>query len=116
MAVPHQLRDLVRLFEQATWGRLVYDLAVCVNAWCWDGARIVDGAERALLGAYQAERPLEPAERAAFVDMARLAAARFTITRLTDVFLPDGVDEELRRRKDWRDYARRLAWWQARSG
>ena len=52
-------------------------------------------------------------ELAAFPDALRLASARFTITRITDVFLRDGVDEDLRRRKDWRDYARRLAWWSA---
>jgi homoserine kinase type II len=93
-------------FEQATRGPLVYDLAVSLNAFCWDGTRIVKAAADALLTAYG---PI--AERALLEDECRLAAARFTITRITDVFLPDGVDEDLRRRKDWRDYARRLAFW-----
>jgi homoserine kinase type II len=94
--------------EQATWGPLAYDLAVCLNSWCWDGERVVPAAAQALVDAYAAVRPIEAAVRARLEDEARLAAARFTITRITDVFLPEGVDEDLRRRKDWRDYARRL--------
>ncbi|HZS41033.1 MAG TPA: homoserine kinase [Polyangia bacterium] len=97
--------------EQATFGPYVYDLAVAVNAWCWDGERIVRAAADAVLDAYHALRPLEPAERAAFPDEARRAAARFTITRITDVFLADGVDPELRARKDFAEYARRLEFW-----
>jgi homoserine kinase type II len=96
-------------FEQATRGPLVYDLAVSLNAFCWDGTRIVKAAADALLAAYG---PV--ADRAILDEECRLAAARFTITRITDVFLPDGVDEDLRRRKDWRDYARRLAFWSER--
>jgi homoserine kinase type II len=95
-------------FEQATHGPLIYDLAVALNAWCWDGRRIDEGASQALLSAYG---PLP--DRALLRDECRLAAARFTITRITDVFLRDGVDEDLRRRKDWRDYARRLSFWAA---
>jgi homoserine kinase type II len=93
-------------FEQATRGPLIYDVAVALNAWCWDGTRIDDAAAQALLAAYG---PLD--DRALLRDECRLAAARFTITRVTDVFLREGVDEDLRRRKDWRDYARRLAFW-----
>jgi homoserine kinase type II len=95
-------------FEQATRGPLVYDLAVSVNAWCWDGAAICRTSAEAVLDAWG---ELSTEEQILFVEESRLAAARFTITRITDVFLPDGVDEDLRRRKDWRDYARRLAWW-----
>ena len=99
-------------FEQATRGPLIYDLAVTLNAWCWDGATIVRDAAERLIAAY--ERQVGPvAERALLVEECRLAAARFTITRITDVFLPENVDEDLRRRKDWRDYARRLSHWTA---
>jgi homoserine kinase type II len=97
--------------EQATFGPFVYDLAVAVNAWCWDGARIVEAAMDAVLDAYHALRPLEARERVAFADEARRAAARFTITRITDVFLAEGVDPELRARKDYGEYARRLEHW-----
>jgi homoserine kinase type II len=99
--------------EQATFGAFVYDLAVCANAWCWTGQEIWKPSVDAMLDSYECERPLASAERSAFVAEARLAAARFTITRITDVFMPSNVDEDLRRRKDWRDYARRLAFWRA---
>jgi homoserine kinase type II len=99
--------------EQATHGAYIYDLAVSANAWCWDGNTIQLAAVDALLAAYEAERPLSAPERAAFTAEARLSAARFTITRITDVFLPANVDEDLRRRKDWREYARKLHFWRA---
>jgi homoserine kinase type II len=95
-------------FEQATRGPLLYDVAVALNAWCWDGERIDEAAQAALLQAYG-----PPPDRTLLGEECRLAAARFTITRITDVFLREGVDEDLRRRKDWRDYARRLAFWAA---
>lgn len=103
-------------FEQATFGPLVYDLAVAINAWCWTGTRIHQPAVDAVLAAYEALRPLEPAERNRLADEARLGAARFAITRITDVLLPDGVDPELRRKKDFREYARRLEWWTRQTG
>lgn len=103
-------------FEQATWGIFVYDVAVAINAWCWTGSRIEKAAADAVLAAYEALRPLDFSERSRLVDEARLAAARFSITRITDVFLPEGVDPELRKRKDFRDYIRRLEWWINQSG
>jgi homoserine kinase type II len=103
-------------FEQATHGLLVYDVAVALNAWCWTGSRIHKPAVDSVLVAYEAVRPLDASERARLVDEARLAAARFAITRITDVFLPEGVDPELRKRKDFRDYVRRLEWWINQSG
>src|SRR6185312_11121352 len=61
------------------------DLAICVNAWCFepDGALNVTKA-RALLGAYGRVRPLSAAEVAAFPLLARGAALRFLLTRLYD--------------------------------
>ena len=103
-------------FEQATHGLLVYDLAVALNAWCWTGSRIHKPAADSVLVAYEAVRPLDASERARLVDAARLAAARFAITRITDVFLPEGVDPDLRKRKDFREYVRRLEWWTNQSG
>lgn len=90
-------------FEQASTGALVYDLAVCVNAWCYvddfDDALIT-----ALVGGYQAVRPLDARERALLWVEARAAAMRFTVTRITDVHLP-GVDLP---GKDFRRYLHRL--------
>jgi homoserine kinase type II len=103
-------------FEQATYGLYVYDLAVALNAWCWTGSRIHKPAADALVAAYEAVRPLEPAERSRIIDEARLSSARFAITRITDVFLPEDVDPDLRKRKDFREYVRRLEWWLNQSG
>ncbi|MDB4971410.1 MAG: hypothetical protein JWN44_7099 [Myxococcales bacterium] len=103
-------------FEQATHGSLIYDVAVAINAWCWTGSRIHKPAADAVLAAYEALRPLDLSERARLVDEARLGAARFVITRITDVFLPENVDPDLRKRKDFREYVRRLEWWMNQSG
>ncbi|MCS6932607.1 MAG: homoserine kinase [Acetobacteraceae bacterium] len=86
---------------------LAYDLAVCLNAWCFepDGAFNVTKA-RALLGTYDAARPLEPAERAALPVLCRGAALRFLLTRLYDwTHTPDGA---LVTRKDPLEYLRKL--------
>jgi homoserine kinase type II len=103
-------------FEQATYGSLIYDVAVAINAWCWTGSRIHKPAADAVLAAYEALRPLDSSERARLVDEARLGAARFAITRITDVFLPENVDPDLRKRKDFREYVRRLEWWINQAG
>jgi len=64
---------------------LVYDIAICLNAWCFehDGAFNTTKA-RAMLNAYQAARPLAQAEFDALPLMARGAALRFLLTRLYD--------------------------------
>ena len=69
-----------------------YDLAVCVNDWCLvdpeRDRRLDEPKTRALLDAYHARRPLQPAERAAWPVMLRAAAFRFWLSRLHDKFLP----------------------------
>ncbi len=71
---------------------LVFDLAVCVNDWCLvapDSDRRLDEPRmQALLGAYAAVRPLQPAEREAWPVMLRAAALRFWLSRLHDKHLP----------------------------
>ena len=64
---------------------LAYDLAICLNAWCFepDGSLNVTAA-RALVAGYEAERPLSPAERKALPILAWGAAMRFFLTRLQD--------------------------------
>ena len=109
-------RRRARLRAGHATGCYVYDLAVALNAWCWTGSRIHKPAADALVAAYEALRPLDQSERSRLVDEARLGAARFAITRITDVFLPEGVDPDLRKRKDFREYVRRLEWWINQSG
>lgn len=62
-----------------------YDLAVCVNAWCFDESRhFVAANAAALVSAYQRRRELAAAEIAAFPVLLRGAALRFLLTRLYD--------------------------------
>lgn len=93
-------------FEQASTGSLTYDLAVCLNAWCF-----VDDFDGALVGAlvsgYEDVRALEPEDREALPIEVRAAAMRFTITRITDVYLA-GVDSPS---KDFRRFLMRLERW-----
>ncbi len=70
-----------------------YDLAVCLNAWCFepDNAFNVTKA-RLLLHSYRAVRPLAPGELEALPLLARGAALRFLLTRLYDwLHCPQGA-------------------------
>jgi homoserine kinase type II len=84
-----------------------YDLAVCLNAWCFEpdlGFNITKA--RALLGGYARVRAPAAAELAALPVLAQGAALRFALTRLYDwVHTPP---DALVTRKDPRDYVRRL--------
>ena len=94
---------------------LAYDIAVCLNAWCFeaDGGFNVTKA-RALLTAYQGVRPLSPAERAALPVLCRGAALRFLLTRLHDwTSTPTGA---LVTRKDPLEYLRKLRFFAAVGG
>ncbi len=62
-----------------------YDLAVAVNAWCFDSAQAFQGGRfAALMGAYQRVILLDRAETDAFTILCRGAALRFLLTRLYD--------------------------------
>jgi len=64
---------------------LAYDLAICLNAWCFEPDLSFNVTKsRAMIAAYQARRPLGPAEIAAFPLLARGAALRFLLTRAYD--------------------------------
>ncbi len=84
-----------------------YDLAVCLNAWCFEG----DGSfnvtkARLMLAAYQRVRPLSAAEFEALPMLARGAAMRFLLTRLYDWLThPEGA---LVRPKDPLEYLHKL--------
>jgi homoserine kinase type II len=64
---------------------LAYDLAILLNAWCFepDGSLNVTKS-RALLTAYRSLKPLSRAEVEALPLLARGAAMRFLLTRLYD--------------------------------
>jgi homoserine kinase type II len=64
---------------------LAYDLAICLNAWCFEPDRSFNATKaRALLASYQKIRPLSEAELAALPLLCRGAAMRFLLTRLYD--------------------------------
>ncbi|MGE0717261.1 MAG: homoserine kinase [Alphaproteobacteria bacterium] len=72
-------------FYFACTDAFAYDVAVCLNAWCFeaDGAFNATKA-RMMLARYRAQRPLSPAELDALPMLARGSALRFLLTRLYD--------------------------------
>jgi homoserine kinase type II len=64
---------------------LSYDVAVTLNAWCFEADHAFNITKgRALLKGYQSVRPLTPAELDALPLLARGAALRFLLTRAYD--------------------------------
>ena len=62
-----------------------YDLAICLNAWCFESDYSFNVTKaRALLAQYRAGRALDAAEIAALPVLARGSALRFLLTRLYD--------------------------------
>ena len=84
-----------------------YDVAICLNAWCFEPDLSFNATKaRALLQGYERGRPLEPGERAAMPMLARGAALRFLMTRLYDwVHTPA---DALVKRKDPNEYLARV--------
>jgi homoserine kinase type II len=91
---------------------LAYDVAVCLNAWCFEpdhSFNITKG--RALLKAYDGVRPMAADERQALPVLARGAALRFLLTRAYDwINTPANA---FVRRKDPLEFLRRLRFHQA---
>jgi len=77
-------------FEQASWGRLAYDVAVTLLAFAFGRDDFRADVARALLDGYASVRPPTDEERAAFGPELRFAACRFAVTRITDVHLKRG--------------------------
>lgn len=86
---------------------LVYDVAICLNAWCFEQDGAFNATKgRALLAGYNAVRPLSPEEAAALPRLSRGAALRFLLTRLVDwLNVPEGA---LVKPKDPLEYLRKL--------
>lgn len=86
---------------------LAYDVAICLNAWCFEpdhSYNVTKGRE--LLKAYMATRPLSAAELDALPLLARGSALRFLLTRLVDwLDVPPGA---LVRPKSPLEYFRKL--------
>jgi homoserine kinase type II len=100
------LSGLIDFYFAAT-DILAYDIAVCLNAWCFEPDFSFNVTKaRSMLRAYDATRPLSGAERAALPVLCRGAAIRFLLTRLFDwLNTPPGA---LVTRKDPLEFLRRL--------
>jgi homoserine kinase type II len=94
-------------FYFACTDAFAYDIAICLNAWCFeiDGSFNITKA-RALLSAYEAKRPLNEAEFDALPLLARGSAMRFLLTRLYDWVNTPG--DALVKRKDPIEYLKKL--------
>ncbi|MEM9732534.1 MAG: homoserine kinase [Pseudomonadota bacterium] len=72
---------------------LAYDLAIAINAWCFDKTLTFQPElAKALVAGYQSVRPLEGNEVQALPILARGAALRFLLTRINDwLNVPEGA-------------------------
>ncbi len=86
---------------------LAYDVAICLNAWCFEPDHSFNVTKaRAFLSAYGRERKLSEAEEQVLPLLARGSALRFLLTRLVDwLNVPPGA---LVKPKDPLEYARKL--------
>jgi len=102
----NKLSGLIDFYFACT-DALAYDVAICLNAWCFEADHSYNVTKgRHLLQAYAQVRPLSRMEQAALPLLARGAAMRFLLTRLVDWFeVPPGA---LVRPKDPLEYYRKL--------
>jgi homoserine kinase type II len=86
---------------------LSYDIAIALNAWCFESDHSFNMTKgQALLKGYQSVRTIEAAEREALPLLARGAALRFLLTRAHDWL--HTAENALVSRKDPLEYLRRL--------
>ena len=86
---------------------LAYDIAICLNAWCFEPDLAFNVTKaRMLLAGYQRVRPLAPEEVAALPILARGSAVRFLLTRLYDWL--NTPPSAFVKRKDPMEYVRKL--------
>ena len=101
-----RLSGLIDFYFAAT-DLLAYDIAICINAWCFhDDGQLDRVRAAALLQAYDRVRSVTAGERSALPVLCAGAALRFALTRLYDwLATPTGA---LVTRKDPMDYVERL--------
>ena len=106
-----ELSGLIDFYFACT-DALAYDVAICLNAWCFEPDHQYNVTKgRALLQAYSKVRAFSVAEREALPLLARGAALRFLLTRLVDwLAVPNGA---LVKPKDPLEYFRKLRFHQS---
>jgi homoserine kinase type II len=98
-------------FYFAATDMLAYDIAICLNAWCFEPDLTFNVKKSAaLLAGYQRVRPLERAEVSALPTLARGAAMRFLLTRAHDWLYT--AETAIVTKHDPLAYARRLSFHQ----
>ena len=109
--IGRELSGLIDFYFACT-DAFAYDLAICLNAWCFeaDGSfNLTKG--QAMIAGYESVRPLSAAEVEALPVLCRGAALRFMLTRLVDwLNVPPGA---LVKPKDPLEYDRKLAFHRA---
>jgi homoserine kinase type II len=102
----HHVSGLIDFYFACT-DFLAYDLAICLNAWCFEADGSFNATKaRLLVAGYQRTRPMSEVEFAALPILARGAAMRFLLTRLYDwLNTPPGA---MVKRKDPMEYERKL--------
>jgi homoserine kinase type II len=86
---------------------LAYDIAICLNAWCFESDLSFNVTKaRLLIAHYRAARPLADAELTALPLLARGSALRFLLTRLYDWL--NQTEGALVRPKDPIEYLKKL--------
>ena len=102
-------------FYFACTDTLAYDLAICLNAWCFEkGAEFNITKARRLLSSYRKVRAVGDAELAAMPLLARGSAFRFLLTRLYDWL--NQVDGAMVKPKDPLEYLHKLRFHQRVEG
>ena len=96
-----QISGLIDFYFAST-DALALDLAICINAWCFENGCLDIMRTKALITGYQNNRQLQKLEREALPILGRGAAMRFLITRLHDWFFTPS--DMLNQRKDPLDF------------
>lgn len=92
-----------------------YDIAICLNAWCFERTNDFNVTKaRSLIEGYASVRPVERREIEALPLLARGAALRFLLTRLYDWLHP--ATGAMVRPKDPMEYVQRLRFQRAVAG
>jgi homoserine kinase type II len=91
---------------------LAYDLAICINGWCFSNDRHFQTAyARAMIDGYESIRALNHAEHDKLGVLCRGAALRFLVTRLHDLFFAPA--SALTKKRDPVEYLRKNRYFQA---
>jgi homoserine kinase type II len=93
-------------WEMSCVDAFAYDVAVCLNAWCY-GSRYQPSLAAALLDGYRGQFRLDPATASALYPHARYVALRYTASRIHAFHLAELGADRLAW-KDWTRYRDRL--------